>query len=493
MKINTAIIGAGIGGLGTAIRLAIRGYHVDVYERSSTPGGKVDQVTWNGYRWDTGPSLFTLPEQMESLYLMAGEEMKVSARYHQLDVVTKYFYEDGKIINAYGNPERFAKEVEEKTGEPARRIARYLQKAKTMYELTRDVFIFNSFATPSTFVSKKFLKAMIQAWKLDSLSTMHRSNARRFDSPHLVQLFDRYATYNGSNPYKAPGTLNMISHLEHNLGAYFPEKGMYTLAHELYELAGRVGVQFHFDTPVEEVILEDRRVKGVRVNGEKLPYSLVVSDVDIYYLYRDLLPGVKMPSKYFNQERSTSALIFHWAVEKEFPSLEIHNILFSENYREEFEHLFSTKDIYEDPTVYIFISSKMVEGDAPQGGENWFVMINVPENVGQDWDAAIGKIRAKILSKINRMLDTDIGRYIRHEFVNDPRTIEANTFSYRGSLYGNSSNSKLSAFSRHPNFRKDMNGLYFVGGSVHPGGGIPLCLASAHIVDHHIAKHYHHE
>jgi phytoene dehydrogenase-like protein len=131
-----------------------------------------------------------------------------------------------------------------------------------------------------------------------------------------------------------------------------------------------------------------------------------------------------------------------------------------------------------------------VEGDAPENGENWFVMINVPENIGQDWDKAISETRKNIIEKINRMLKTNIEPHIVHETVRDPRNIEKETFSYRGSLYGNSSNSSLAAFRRHPNHRNDIHGLYFVGGSVHPGGGIPLCLASARIVDHQIVKHY---
>jgi diapolycopene oxygenase len=312
---------------------------------------------------------------------------------------------------------------------------------------------------------------------------MHGANRRRFRSKHLVQLFDRYATYNGSNPYKAPGTLNVISHLEHNMGAYFPEKGMHTLALELKNLAERVGVKFAFNTPVERIVHQNKRIRGVQVNGETHSADLVVSDVDIYYLYKDLFPDLPFPEKYFRPERSTSAMIFYWAMDRQFPELELHNLFFSNDYRGEFGHLFDTKNITDDPTTYVFISSKIVKSDAPGGGENWFVMINVPENIGQDWDAEITAARKNIIDKISRILKTDVEPHILHETVRDPRNIEEETFSYRGSLYGNSSNGTMSAFSRHPNHRKDFPGLYFVGGSVHPGGGIPLCLASAKIVD----------
>ncbi len=159
----------------------------------------------------------------------------------------------------------------------------------------------------------------------------------------------------------------------------------------------------------------------------------------------------------------------------------MHNILFSGNYREEFACLFEKKCIYEDPTVYLFIGSKAVPDDAPEGCENWFVMINTPENIGQDWDKLIADARSRIQEKILRVTGIDVEKFRNFEFIQDPRAIERNTASYRGSLYGNSSNSMFAAFQRHPNFTR-IKGLYFTGGSVHPGGGIPLCLSSAKIV-----------
>ena len=486
MNLHAQIIGAGIGGLASAIRLAVKGYKVNVYEQSDHPGGKLNQIRWEDYRWDTGPSLFTLPDLVEELFMLCGEEMKISIRYDKLDVVTRYFYESGMVINAFGEPQKFISEASRVTGEPAKRIQKYLDRSREIYDLTRDVFIFNTFNRLKTFVSPEFIRALSRAWKLDPLVTMHDANTRRFESEQLIQLFDRYATYNGSNPFRAPGTLNMISHLEHNLGAYFPEKGMYSIGYELYELARRQGVHFHFNSPVDEVVIDRKRVKGIKVKGEFIESDLVISDMDIYYFYKDLLKRFPFPGKHFRKDRSTSALIFYWAIDRHFPDLDLHNVLFSGNYEEEFTYLFDKKEIYHDPTVYIFISSKKVNGDAPEMGENWFTMINVPENVGQDWDRYIEIARQKISEKINRMLGTDIHAHILKEFVADPRSIERDTFSYQGSLYGNNSNSRMAAFNRHPNFLRKLKGLYFVGGSVHPGGGIPLCLASAKIADRFI-------
>lgn len=344
MTLSAGIIGSGIAGLATAIRLAHKGYKVNVFEQGPHAGGKLNQINWKDYRWDTGPSLFTLPELVEELYLLSGEEMKRFIRFEKLEIITRYFYEDGTRLNAYGDPSEFIKEAESVTGEPSGRIQGYLDRNSEMYDLTRDVFIFNSFNRLGTFVSRKFIKALFQASKLDPLITMHKANSKRFDSKQLIQLFDRYATYNGSNPYKAPGTLNMISHLEHNLGAYFPDEGMYKIADELYELAKRQGVSFHFNSRVEKIVFENHHAKGVIVDGEFLPSDIVVSDIDIYYLYKDLLKTVPFPKKQFIKERSTSALIFYWAMDRKFPELDLHNILFSGNYEEEFRFLFDKKD-----------------------------------------------------------------------------------------------------------------------------------------------------
>ncbi len=210
---------------------------------------------------------------------------------------------------------------------------------------------------------------------------------------------------------------------------------------------------------------------------------MIVSNVDAYFTYLRLLNDQATAKKILKQERSSSALIFYWGIKKEFSQLGLHNIFFSEAYEKEFDHIFRLKKIYADPTVYINITAKCEPGkQAPTGKENWFVMINVPANVGQDWNQLKETSRALIIDKLSRMLKTDIGSFIETENVLDPVLIESKTGSYQGSLYGTSSNSRMAAFMRHPNFSRQIQGLYFVGGSVHPGGGIPLCLKSARIM-----------
>ena len=181
-------------------------------------------------------------------------------------------------------------------------------------------------------------------------------------------------------------------------------------------------------------------------------------------------------------ERSSSAIIFYWGINGVFNQLQLHNILFSNNYKEEFNAI-KNGGVSDDPTVYINITSKKILSDAPNGKENWFVMINTPHNSGQFTKEYLSIIRKKIIKKINRMLAIDVEKLIAFEEVVDPSVIEKETLSFSGALYGTSSNTKSAAFFRHPNFSKKIQGLYFCGGSVHPGGGIPLALSSAKIVD----------
>ncbi len=211
-------------------------------------------------------------------------------------------------------------------------------------------------------------------------------------------------------------------------------------------------------------------------------FDVVVNDTDIFTAYPKLLPKQKLSMVYRWQKPPSSALIFYWGIKGTHPQLELHNILFSGSYRKEFQQL-SQGNILNDPTVYILISSKHVKEDAPNGCENWFTMVNAPYDSGQDWQTVVRETRSAIVQKIQKTLGIEIEPKIMYENLLTPPLIEQLTSSYKGALYGISSNNPMAAFNRHPNKSRSIKGLYFTGGSVHPGGGIPLCLASAKIVD----------
>jgi phytoene desaturase len=480
MTQQAIVIGSGIGGIAAALHLVKKGLKVKILELNDFPGGKLAEFRNAGFRFDAGPSLFTLPDMVDELFQMFGEDARAHFEYKKLEIICRYFYPDGTKVNAFQDAERLDEEFRRVMGEDAGRLQSFLQKSRNIYELTSGIYIFRSFHRLSTFFSRSFINAIFHWRQLDAFRTMHRANASWFHNPKTVQLFDRYATYNGSDPYVAPATLNVIPHLEHSIGAFFPVKGMADIIDSLLKLAMRHGVEIIYNAAVTRILHSNGIIKGVTTQHVDYQADVVVSDIDVHKLYP--LLSMPLPSRYDRAQRSTSALIFYWGISSRFRELELHNIFFSSDYRKEFECLFRHKSIFHDPTVYLFISSKMVKEDAPEGCENWFVMINVPENIGQDWDSLINEARKTILSKLTGMLKIPIESFIQCEQILDPRTIEKRTGSFRGSLYGISSNSRFSIMQRHPNFSKRIRGLYFVGGSVHPGGGIPLCLASARIM-----------
>ncbi|WP_439504524.1 1-hydroxycarotenoid 3,4-desaturase CrtD [Sediminibacterium sp.] len=480
---NAIVIGAGIAGIAAAIRLQVMGYAVTVFEKNEYPGGKLSHFELGGFQFDAGPSLFTRPQLIEELFAFAGEPIEAYFNYERVPIACNYFYEDGTVISAYADHEKFAAELHEKTEEPIENLHRYLNKSADAYNHIAGIFLQYSLHKIQTIFKAPIFKA-IQTVKWPYLfSSLNNYNQRSFKSAKLVQLFNRYATYNGSNPYKAPAMLSLIPHLEHNEGTFYPKGGMISITNALYQLALKKGVKFNFGNGVDKIIRTQGEVKGVVVNNENYFANLVVSNMDVYFTYQQLLGDSVKAAKVLKQERSSSAFIFYWGINKSFPQLDLHNIFFSNDYEKEFESLFKTKQPFADPTVYINITSKREPSiQAPMGKENWFVMVNAPANKGQDWASIKDFYKNAILKKLSKLLGEDIAPLIEVEEILSPVSIESKTASYMGSLYGTSSNSKTAAFMRHPNFSNTTKGLYFVGGSVHPGGGIPLCLSSAAIM-----------
>lgn len=476
------IIGSGIGGLAAAVRLVVKGYNVQVLEANAYPGGKLSEINIDGYRFDAGPSLFTLPELVDELFILAGKKPSDYFNYQQLDINCHYFYEDGLRLSAHADRERLLNEFDTKTEDDRQTIASALDKSKELYEILAELFMYRSMHHWSTFLNRKAFKAYTKLHKLDFFRTMHKANQARFRDPRVTQLFNRYATYNGSDPYQTPATLNIIPHLEFNMGAFFPDKGMHDITMSIYGLAKDLGVEFHFNHPVEKIIIESDQAKGVVCKGQVIKADVVVSNMDIVNTYRKLLSDIDPPELLLKQPKSSSALIFYWGITEQFAELGLHNIFFSKDYQKEFDRIFKQGDITDDPTVYVNITSKYKPDDAPSGCENWFTMINVPNNTGQHWDKLISNARTAIIDKLTRLLGRDIKSLISCEEVLDPITIESKTSSSLGALYGNSSNNKYAAFLRHANFSRKYKNLYFCGGSVHPGGGIPLSLLSARIM-----------
>lgn len=490
---NIAVIGGGLGGLSAAIRLAAKGFSVDLYEQNSKCGGKANQIFESGFRFDTGPSLLTMPFVLNELFESSGEKLEDHLEIFPLDVLCKYFYPDGTIINGFADIEKFGKEIEENTSDDSNSLKHYLKYAENIYSVASDLFLFDEFGFKN-FFSKNALKTLLQIDKIDPFRTMHGANTKFFRDRKTIQLFDRYATYNGSNPYLAPATLNIIQHVEYNLGGFIVKNGIYSIVEALKKIADKKGARIFLNHKVEKILLRGKKISGLEINYDSQSftkdYSTIISNADVNFTYRNLLHDfTSAPAvKYSKHEPSSSALVFYFGVGGKHPQLEIHNILFSADYKEEFEQLFRHKKYPDDPTIYIYISSKFKPNDAPADCENWFVMINAPHSQSDGANFNIENARALIIKKINKILKIDLSDKIVFEKIITPADIELNTSSYKGSLYGISSNKRSAAFLRQKNKSERYPGLYFCGGSAHPGGGIPLVLLSGKITAERIIK-----
>jgi len=467
---KVAVIGSGIGGLSAALHLKAKGYSVVVIEKNDWVGGKIREFSAQGYRFDKGPSLFTSPYLVDAVFEIFGKNPRDYYSYFKLNEACRYFDSNGDALVAYGDLKEFCKEIELKIHPKfANFTANYLQDSYKNYNLSLPLFIKDN----KGLFSLEGLKMMLHYKRMGIFKSLNAYNVQKIKHPFLVKIFNRFATYNGSNPFKAPAVLNCIPALEHGEGSFFPVGGIYSIAKALHQLALEEGVEFILNHEVNELkpFAKQWAVDDLGV------FDAVVINGD-FFSTQKILPAnfrKKLPSV---TELSTSGVVFYWGINRSFPNLGVHNILFSDNYQNEFEILEKGK-IAEDLTVYIHISSKAEQSDAPTGSENWFVMVNVPPQFLDD--AKIEEIKRRVVAKINSVLHVDIRDCIEYESVFQPKNIYEDTSGFSGALYGYHSNS-LNSMLKRPKNQSDIPGIFYSGGTVFPGGGIPLCMNSGKIV-----------
>ncbi|MFO7536828.1 MAG: phytoene desaturase family protein [Chloroflexota bacterium] len=481
------IVGAGIGGLSAAIRLAAAGKQVIVYEKNSQVGGKMGQVTHDGFRWDTGPSVITMRHVLDDLFASAGRSLDDYLTLQPVEPLTRYFYPDGLVLDISRDWPRLAQQIAALDERDVAGYLTYLAYAARIHDITGPIFIYDEPPTP-----RSFLRVPLNQWlKADPLRTMQQAIESHVYSPHLRQLLGRFATYVGGSPYEAPATLNVIAHVELTGGVWYPRGGIYAIAEALGRLATELGVVIQTDRPVKQILVENGRITGIELaGGEQIAAAAVVANVDVATTYERLLPHTAVSrrrlQKLNQQEPSCSGFVMLLGVETSdlpayAPQLVHHNIFFSRNYEREFEQIFKQGRPPDDPTIYLAITGKSDPQDAPPGCENWFVLVNAPAlDERYDWAANKLAYGEQILAKLAEW-GLGVNGRIRHQTIFTPHDLARQTGAWRGALYGASANSRWTAFRRPHNRCPDYRGLYFAGGTTHPGGGVPMVTLSGKV------------
>jgi phytoene desaturase len=472
------IIGGGVGGLCAAIRLGASGHDVTVFERNAVVGGKLAVFERDGFTFDIGPSLLTLPHVFDEVFRLAGSSLDEQLDVVRLDPQFRYFWRDGAhlVVHDDNNATASAFETLAGAGDAWRELN---ERGRKIWDVSERTFFAGPMSNPADLMRRMESPADLCA--IDAMRTLSDAGRKTFDDAHLRQWLGRYATYSGSSPRKAPATLQCIAHIEAEYGCWYPIGGLGSLTAALIRVAEHVGVEIRTSADVERINDTGDDVTGVRLaDGEVVQADIIVANTDAEHLYRDLLPDDGALEKVRRADRSTSGFAMCMGVNGQTPavdgaSLGHHNVFFSSDSAQEFRQI-DAGQLADDPTIYACISSRTDASQAPEGDENWFVLVNTPAGAEVDSEA----YRDLVLRRL-REHGVDLADRMHFSARLTPADIEQFYRSPGGAIYGSSSNGKRAAFAR-PSNRGPRRGLYLVGGSSHPGGGLPLVATSARIV-----------
>jgi phytoene desaturase len=486
---SVLVIGAGIGGIAVAGRLARRGYDVTVLEKNGVPGGRLNKLIQDGHRFDVGPSLFLMPQTYAATYAALGERMEDHLDLQRVDPTYHLHFEDGSKIQLSADINWMQEQLEAIEPGSFGGLLRYLVEGHRHFTLSLDRFVGRNFYTLLDEFNLTNFPLMFQLKAL----TMHYDNiGNYFSHPKLKAAFTFQDMYLGLSPYEAPATYSLLQYTELADGVWFPIGGMYRIVESLVSIAEGHGARFVYEAPVKRIATEGNLATGVVLeDGSTRNADIVIANADLPYVYDQLLPDRGLAQRMMNKQFTCSTIMFYWGVDKVYPELAHHSVFLSGDYKASFDRIFHDQTLPQDPSFYIHVPNRTDPAAAPEGCDDLMVLVPVGclyEELDQDFEALRSRAKETVLERLVKLGITDLEAHITHEVSYTPHDWREMFNLARGAAFGLGHNFTQVGYLRPQNRHGRYKNLYFCGASTHPGTGVPIVLIGAGLMEERIAK-----
>jgi phytoene desaturase len=487
---KAVVIGAGIGGIAAAARLARSGFQVVVIEKNDRPGGRCNQIVRDGHRFDIGPTLFLMPEVFAETYTALGERMEDHLDLRRIDPTYTIRFSDGLKLQLTADLLKMQPQLDAVEENAFEGFLRYIAEGNKHYRVSLNKFVGRNFYNAFQYFSPANLPLLFQ---LKALTKHYRNMSSFFSDPRLKAAFTFQNMYLGLSPYDAPATYSLLQYTELAGGVWYPMGGMYRVIETLTAIAEKLGVQFIYNSPAKKFKVEGNRVASVELeDGQVLTADLFVGNADLPYIYSDLLPDTTETKKLEQKKYTSSTIMFYWGVDKLYPEIGHHNVFLSGDYKASFDSIFNDHTLPDEPSFYIHAPSRTDPAAAPAGQDTLFVLIPVghlDESRTQDWNALVNRARETVFERLASQVGVnDIRQHIKFEIIYTPLDWQEQFNLAKGAAFGLSHNFQQVGYLRPQNRHARYKNLYFAGASTHPGTGLPIVLLSAKLVTERILK-----
>jgi phytoene desaturase len=481
MKTKTVIvIGAGIGGITAATHLAKRGFHVTVIEKNARPGGRCDRLSRDGHHFDTGPTLLVMPLLYESEFAALGASFREMLDLGRVDPTYHLVFDDGSGLALTSDMKFLQEQLEAIEPGSFQGLLRYMDEGHRHYHLATEKLVYSDFRKASDFFKLSHLPLLRQ---VKPLAKHYANMSTYFDDPRLKSAFTFQDVYMGLSPFEAPATFSMMPYTELAHGVWYPKGGMYQVVEALMFLAQEAGVEFQFNSTVEQVEVNGRSARGIVLDGQRLEADAVLANADLPYVYQNLLPQDGQVKKLDRKRYSCSVISFFWGVDKPYEMLPPHTLFLADDYRENFTSIIRDLDLPANPSLYIHAPARLDPSMAPQGQDTLIGIVPVghmSENGEQDWGTIRNKAREHIFRRLRTLGINDLEEHIKFEVNFTPLSWRKRYNLVKGSTHGLCHNLTQLGYFR-PDFQHTRyHNLYFTGASTRPGTGMPTAMVSGH-------------